>query len=346
MKKKKYNLTYKEMINKSDSYLINGEYAKAIEVLDDVITKVDGKRSEAYINILNIYSSINDVESGLSKIEGYINDKFDGVDKNDEVLFKVAMTYLDNKNYPISLKYFRMVNEKKIEDAKYYKTLATSLSSMNIDYEQFKEKLEEFEDYTYSLENNEKKVANYNSLACIYISYKGFLEGANDKIISLVNNGSEILKSINDESLNLRYETDFNIKLAQAYHSKGINESNKEIAAKFFDTAIDYYNEVLDSDGASREDTLIKIGEIYNDAGNPARAIEQLNTAIKNYPESKKAYIKLINILLDVEQYKGESARNYALCIDNYNTACGIEGIDNEQEFIKLKRRMGNLGLI
>ena len=341
------NLTnYKEMINKSDSYVINGEYAKAIEVLDDVITKVDGKRSEAYINILNIYSSINDVESGLSKIEGYINDKFDGVDKNDEVLFKVAMTYLDNKNYPIALKYFRMVNEKKIEDAKYYKTLATSLSSMNIDYEQFKEKLEEFEDYTYSLENNEKKVANYNSLAGIYISYKGFLEGANDKIISLVNNGSEILKSINDESLNLRYETDFNIKLAQAYHSKGINESNKEIAAKFFDTAIDYYNEVLDSDGASREDTLIKIGEIYNDAGNPARAIEQLNTAIKNYPESKKAYIKLINILLDVEQYKGESARNYALCIDTYNTACGIEGIDNEQEFIKLKRRMGNLGLI
>ena len=341
------NLTnYKEMINKSDSYLINGEYAKAIEVLDDVITKVDGKRSEAYINILNIYSSINDVESGLSKIEGYINDKFDGVDKNDEVLFKVAMTYLDNKNYPIALKYFRMVNEKKIEDAKYYKTLATSLSSMNIDYEQFKEKLEEFEDYTYSLENNEKKVANYNSLAGIYISYKGFLEGANDKIISLVNNGSEILKSINDDSLNLRYETDFNIKLAQAYHSKGINESNKEIAAKFFDTAIDYYNEVLDSDGASREDTLIKIGEIYNDAGNPARAIEQLNTAIKNYPESKKAYIKLINILLDVEQYKGESARDYALCIDTYNTACGIEGIDNEQEFIKLKRRMANLGLI
>ena len=341
------NLTnYKEMINKSDSYLINGEYAKAIEVLDDVITKVDGKRSEAYINILNIYSSINDVESGLSKIEGYINDKFDGVDKNDEVLFKVAMTYLDNKNYPIALKYFRMVNEKKIEDAKYYKTLATSLSSMNIDYEQFKEKLEEFEDYTYSLENNEKKVANYNSLAGIYISYKGFLEGANDKIISLVNNGSEILKSINDDSLNLRYETDFNIKLAQAYHSKGINESNKEIAAKFFDTAIDYYNEVLDSDGASREYTLIKIGEIYNDAGNPARAIEQLNTAIKNYPESKKAYIKLINILLDVEQYKGESARDYALCIDTYNTACGIEGIDNEQEFIKLKRRMANLGLI
>ena len=33
---------------------------------------------------------------------------------------------------------------------------------MNIDYEQFKEKLEEFEDYTYSLENNEKKVAEEN----------------------------------------------------------------------------------------------------------------------------------------------------------------------------------------
>ena len=127
-----------DMFSETPNFSSNVSMDKGIEVLDDAITKVDGKRSEVYINILNIYSSINDVESGLSKIEGYINDKFDGVDKNDDVLFKVAMTYLDNKNYPIALKYFRMVNEKKIEDAKYYKTLATSLSSMNIDYEQFK----------------------------------------------------------------------------------------------------------------------------------------------------------------------------------------------------------------
>ena len=341
------NLTeYKALVNKSDNYLINGEYAKAIEVLDEIITEVDGSKSEAYINILNIYSSINDSENGLAKVEGYINDKFDDVHKNDEVLFKVAMTYLDNKNYPIALKYFRMINEKKIEDAKYYKTLATSLSSMNIDYDKLKDDLEEFETYTNSLDNNQKKIANLNSLASMYISYKGFLEDANEKIIDIVNKGNEILKSINDEGLNLRYETDFNIKLAQAYHSKGINENQKEIAAEYFDKAINYYTEVLNSDGASREDTLIKIAEIYNDAGNTARAIEQLNTAIKNYPESKKAYIKLVNVLLDVEQFKSQDGRNYSEAMKAYNTAATIKGIEEENEFIKLKRRMGNLGLI
>ena len=63
-----------------------------------------------------------------------------------------------------------------------------------------------------------------------------------------------------------------------------------------------------------------------------------------SYKEIKMIYFENYNLLK--EQYKGESARDYALCIDTYNTACGIEGIDNEQEFIKLKRRMGNLGLI
>ena len=337
---------YKSMINKSDRYLVDGEYNKAIEVLDELIMNVDGSKEEAYIKILNIYSNMGNISDGIEKVEGYINDKYAGVNKNNEVLFKLAMTYLDTKNYPMALKYFRMVNEKKIEDAKYYKTLATTLSSMNIDYAEFQNELIEFENYNETLSNNEKKLANYNSLANIYMSYKGSLANANDKIIELMNKATELLKSLNNETLTLTYETEFINKIAQAYHSKGINENDKSVAQGYFEAAIENYEILLDMDGRERESTLIKIGEIYNDLGNPTRAIEQLDRTIAEYPNSLKAYIKIINILLDIESGKAEGERNYSASVSRYNSATNISGSSEDLEFSKIKRRLSNLGLI
>lgn len=337
---------YKKMINKADSYLVDGEYNKAIEVLDDLIMNVDGNKEEAYTKILNIYSNMGNISDGIEKVEGYINDKYDGVNKNNEVLFKLAMTYLDNKNYPMALKYFRMVNEKKIEDAKYYKTLATTLSSMNIDYKAFEEELVEFEKYNDNLSNNEKKLANYNSLANIYMSYKGSLTSANDKVIEITNKATELLNNLNNETLTLTYETEFINKIAQAYHSKGINENDKSVAKEYFETAIENYEVLLDMDGRERESTLITIGEIYNDLGNPTRAIEQLDRTIAEYPNSLKSYIKMINILLDIESGKAEGERNYSTAVSKYNSATSISGSNDDLEFNKIKRRLSNLGLI
>lgn len=337
---------YKNMINKADRYLVDGEYNKAIEVLDELIMDIDGSKEEAYIKILNIYSNMGNISDGIEKVEGYINDKYAGVNKNNEVLFKLAMTYLDTKNYPMALKYFRMVNEKKIEDAKYYKILATTLSSMNIDYEEFQNQLIEFENYNETLSNNEKKLANYNSLANIYISYKGSLGNANDKIIKLVNKATELLTNLNNDTLTLTYETEFINKIAQAYHSKGINENDKSVSQEYFEIAIEKYEVLLDMDVVERESTLIKIGEIYNDLGNPTRAIEQLNRTIAEYPNSLKAYIKIINILLDIESGKAEGERNYSAAVLKYNSATNISGSSEDLEFSKIKRRLSNLGLI
>ena len=337
---------YKNMINKSDRYLVDGEYNKAIEVLDELIMDVDGSKEDAYIKILNIYSNMGNISDGIEKVEGYINDKYAGVNKNNEVLFKLAMTYLDTKNYPMALKYFRMVNEKKIEDAKYYKTLAKTLSSMNIDYAEFQNELVEFENYNETLSNNEKKLANYNSLANIYMSYKGSLANANNKIIEIVNKAKELLNNLNNDTLTLTYETEFINKIAQAYHSKGINENDKSVAQEYFETAIENYEVLLDMDGRERESTLIKIGEIYNDLGNPTRAIEQLDRTIVEYPNSLKAYIKIINILLDIEAGKSEGERNYSAAVSRYNSATNISGSSEDLEFSKIRRRLSNLGLI
>ena len=99
-------------------------------------------------------------------------------------------------------------------------------------------------------------------------------------------------------------------------------------------------------DGRERESTLIKIGEIYNDLGNPSRAIEQLDRTIAEYPNSLKAYIKIINILLDIESGKAEGERNYSAAVSRYHSATNISGSSEDLEFSKIKRRLSNLGLI
>ena len=336
---------YKKMINESDRYLVDGDYNKAVQVLDDLIINVDGKKADAYIKIINIYSNMGNVTDGIEKVEGYINDKYAGVNKNNEVLFKVGMTYLDTKNYPMALKYFNMVDEKKIADAKYYKTLATTLSNMNVNYTEFQKELDKFEEYNDKLTNSERKLTNYNSLANIYTSYKGSLENANDKIIQLVDKGIELLNTIDNETITLTYEADFINKTAQAYHSKGINEKDKSVAKESFEKAIENYEILLDMNAKNREDTLIKIAEIYNDLGNSNRAIEQLDRTIAEYPNSLKAYIKTINILLDIESLKPESERNYSQAIAKYNSAANIQGSSEDLEFKKIIRRLSNLGL-
>ncbi len=337
---------YKTLMNKADTCLINEEYTEALTILDNAIMNVDGSKEEAYIKTINIYYSLGNTIEGLNKVEGYISDEFEGVQKNNEVLFKVAMMYLDMNNYPMALKYFQKINEKKLPDAKYYKTLATSLSSMEVDYSKIEKDLIAFEKYNDGLSNGEKKIANYNSLASIYMSHKEKLPNSNDKVIEIMDKATECLYSLNNEELDLLYQYEFEIKLAQTYHSRGVNNINSTEALKDFNEAIKHYEATLVIKIDDEENTLIKIGEIYSQSKNNKKAIEQFDTAIKKYPKSLKAYVKKTNTLLDIEQGKNDDERDYNNAKNSYNITKGISGADKDREFSKLNIRMINLGLL
>lgn len=336
---------YKAILNEASSNLVDGNNSKAIELLDKAITEVDSSRAEAYVNLLDIYINMGNTKEGIAKIESYINDKYGRVDKNNEVLFKLGMTYLDNNNYPSALKYFQKVDKKRIPDVKYYRTLATSMSNMNIDYEQFSAELEGFEAFVDTLPNDEKKIINYNSLANIYGSYKGQIVNANDKIIDIINKADKVLENLEDNQLEIKYEVEFCQKLAQAYHSKGSNSEDKQQGKAYFNTAVDLYNELLDLEVKNTENILIKIGDIYYETQEYQSAIEYYNNTIKKYPESIKAYSKIINLLLDVEQAKTEG-RSYDLIKNYYNSVSAISGANDNEDFKKLKRRIINLEIL
>lgn len=344
IKNEKMN-SYKAVINEASYNLADGNYSKSIELLNNAITTVDSSSAEAYSYLLDVYSAMGDIEAGLNAVESYINDKYGNVHKNDDVLFKVAMTYLNNKNYPMALKYFNQVDTKRIPDAKYYSIISSSMSSMSINYIEFQVELEEFENYVDTLPNGDNKLANYTSLANIYSSYKGQINNANDRIIQILDKADMTLQNIDDKQLTLKYEIDLCQKLAQAYHSKGSNSNDKDTARSFFSKAINLYNELLDLEVKNSEDIMIKIGDIYTETKEYPSAVEQFQKIVSKYPNSVKGYSKLINVLLDIEQAK-DGGQDYSKAKGYYDSVSKLEGANDNEDFKKLKRRMINLEII
>ncbi|MFP7299897.1 protein kinase domain-containing protein [Neobacillus niacini] len=337
---------YMSLINDSSVYVMDGEEKKAIEILEKAITSVDKRRAEAYINLLDLYSNRNESDTGLAKIEAYIEDEYGDIHENDEIRFKMGMTYFDIKrNYSEALKHFNQVDPEEIPDAKYYEALATTMISMNIDYEKFSENLFEFEKYNDTLPNERKKIDNYNSLANIYISYKGQISDANTKAIEIIEKAYEVLRLVENENLLLRYELDFEQKLAQAFYSRGVNSKDKETAKEDYEQAIHHYQNLLDLNAENEEEILVKIGVIYQEMGDTAVAVKQFQDAIKNAPKSIDAYVKLGNLLLDIEQSKEEGIRNYHDAKLVYDEVNALDGAGEDEAFKKLKRRFDNLSI-
>ncbi|MCM3668151.1 protein kinase [Mesobacillus maritimus] len=335
---------YMRLVNEATVYSIDDEDTKAIETLERATT-VAPSRSEAYINLIDLYVDRNEVDTGLTQVETYIEDKYGDIHKNNEVRFKMGMTYFDLKrHYSEALRHFNAVDEEVIPDVQYYKSLATTMSSMNIDYDKFADALLAFEKYNDKLPNDRNKIDNYHSLANIYISYKGQIPDANTKTIAIVDKAYEVLELVNSENILLSYEIDFEQKLAQAYYSRGVNSKDQVAAREDYEKAIEHYHTLLDLN-VDQEDVLIRIGTIYQEMGEAARAVEQFDLALKEFPESIDAHIKLGNLLLDIEQSKAEGKRNYKQAVKIYDEARSLTGAQDNDAFKKLTRRFDNLNI-
>ncbi|MDL4838923.1 serine/threonine-protein kinase [Aquibacillus rhizosphaerae] len=337
---------YMRLINQASSALIDGDETETIELLERAM-EVDSKRADAYINLLDLYINRDETDIGLAKVENYLNDGYGNIDSNDQVLFKVAMTYFDiKKDYNAALTYFRKIDEEEMPDARYYKSLATTMSSLNINYSEFAENLLEFEEYNDGLANDVKKVDNYNSLANIYLSYKSQIQDANTRAIALIEKANELITILDDEALQLRYALNFERKMAQAYYSRGINSKDELTARDDFDQAIVHYRNLLDADVAEEKDVMVTIGTIYGEMGDTQQAIEQYSLTMEEYPKSIEAYVKLGNLLLDIEQNKQEAQRNYQKAKQIYDQVKAVEGATEDAGFTKFTRRLEDLSII
>jgi len=338
---------YMSFINEANGEVQQGNEHKAIKTLEKAI-QVDKGNAMAYNNMLDIYILNGEAEKGISTIERYVNDGFGNIDQNNDVLFKLGMTYFDvEKDYVKAEVYFNRVDPDEKPEAVYYKGLAATMGSMNIDFKKFASDLNKFATFTDKSRNDGKKIDSYNSLATIYLSYKAQIPNANVKAIELVEKAKDVLSQLDDDSLAEKYTADFEVKLAQAYYSKGINSQDKAAAQDDYEEAIKHYTNLLNTeDGTAKQEYMIKIGSIFEEMGKREQALETYQGVIQQFPSSIDAYTKLGNLLLDIEQTKQEAARNYTKAKQVYAEAAKLKDAAKDEGFIKLTNRFDNLRLL
>ncbi|WP_017471218.1 serine/threonine-protein kinase [Amphibacillus jilinensis] len=333
---------YVEHINQARNALIDGNDARAIQLMEDAIEQ-DNRRPEAYIHILDIYINRGDVDSGLDKLEQYINQGYGRIDRHDDVLFKVGMTYFDHKrDYNRALYYFRQIDEQALPDVVYYKTLATSLSNLNMDYQAFSEELLALEHYTDQLPNDQRKIDNYQALANIYLSYKAQIDDANSQAIAILEKANELLTILNDDTLTLQYQYLFTRNLAQAHYSRGIELGVTED----FEQAIDYYSRLLEDGVADERTVQLTIGSIYQEMGWDQQALAQFEQIIAEQPNWIDGYVRLANLLIDLEQERDEADRRYQRARELYEQASQQDDADDHESLHRLRRRLENLSAL
>ncbi len=183
----------RERLNNYNNYVESGDSARYVD--NDLKTAADYYKmafelepdeTEAYLKYIQTYidseneigdSKQLDMNQGLGIIANRIKTGSGGVDKNDAVLYKLALTYFDELgDYKTAIKYLSMVDKTDEEYGKladYYNSVATILATTNVDAGGLIDSVNSFAEYnskSYTNQNAEK-FFNYKIIGRIYATY-------------------------------------------------------------------------------------------------------------------------------------------------------------------------------
>lgn len=185
----------RERLNNYNNYVETGDSARYVD--NDMKTAVEYYKkafelepdeTEAYLKYIQTYidseneisengSKQLDINQGLGIIANRIKSGSGGIDKNDAVLYKLALTYFDELgDYKTAIKYLSMVDKTDEEYGKladYYNSVATMLATTNVDASGLIDSINSFAEYnskSYTNQNVEK-FFNYKIIGRIYATY-------------------------------------------------------------------------------------------------------------------------------------------------------------------------------
>ena len=194
-KEKEQHNDYENLIREGFNHTVQGRYEEAAEVYVDAITKVDGSRNTAYNELLNLYVNyMDDVETGLSRVTYYIDQKYQNIHEDQELLLNVAMNYFDVlKDYKTSAYYFNMLDLKEHPEAEYYSAIAMAMGELNVDYNGLLMDLTSFEKVNDGMVISVNKLMNYRLLCIVYARNLKQMDVAADQLIRVADKGLLLL---------------------------------------------------------------------------------------------------------------------------------------------------------
>ena len=307
--------------------------------------------TEAYIRMLDYYCDLGQTRNGLMAISAMIASGTGNLGNNDDLMMRMGQIYfLGNSkdtefdiDYGTAARYFDKVNIKKYPQAKYYSSLARSLSEIGTDWNIIVKDMKNVDEYLNTEVNEEEKAEIYITLSKIYranaFAIQKVGEKPFDKAIELLNKSGEILNSSYiDKDLKEKYLPELYFGFADAYYRRANIEPDEKESRNDLHEAVSYYERFLIF--AMPEQTVLfknRVGDIHRSLGEYKRAAEEYEDIIEKYPEDATAYISLSTMLLIDMKDVNTSAMIYM-------KAGELPDIEFNSNFVSLKNKLKNIG--
>lgn len=307
--------------------------------------------TEAYIRMLDYYCDLGQTRNGLMAISAMIASGTGDLGNNDDLMMRMGQIYfLGNSkdtefdiDYGTAARYFDKVNIKKYPQAKYYSSLARSLSEIGTDWNIIVKDMKNVDEYLNTEVNEEEKAEIYITLSKIYranaFAIQKVGEKPFDKAMELLNKAGEILNSSYiDKDLKEKYLSELYFGFADAYYRRANIEPDEKESRNDLYEAVSYYERYLIF--ATPEQTVLfknRVGDIYRALGEYKRAAEEYEDIIEKYPEDATAYISLATMLLIDMKDVNTSAMIYM-------KAGELPDIEFNSNFVSLKNKLKNIG--
>ena len=307
--------------------------------------------TEAYIRMLDYYCDLGQTRNGLMAISAMIASGTGDLGNNDDLMMRMGQIYfLGNSkdtefdiDYGTAARYFDKVNIKKYPQAKYYSSLARSLSEIGTDWNIIVKDMKNVDEYLNTEVNEEEKAEIYITLSKIYranaFAIQKVGEKPFDKAMELLNKAGEILNSSYiDKDLKEKYLPELYFGFADAYYRRANIEPDEKESRNDLYEAVSYYERYLIF--ATPEQTVLfknRVGDIYRVLGEYKRAAEEYEDIIEKYPEDATAYISLATMLLIDMKDVNTSAMIY-------RKAGELPDIEFNSNFVSLKNKLKNIG--
>ena len=342
--------------------------------------ELNGEDAEAYTKYIDTYiDAKNDIdnpdelvlEDGLSVVANRIKNGYGKVDKNNEVLYKMGLTYFNEVgDYAVAAKYFGMVDSKD-EDygelADYYGSIALILSSTNVNVNELIDKVNGFASYnsTALTNDNRQKFENYRTVGKIYVTYLNS-EGVAAQAETTMNQALKDLEGYTgDDTAEFFYS--YNNDLAEIYYAL----ANADGSETNYKLALNYYQEVIDqiqgkvtvsetnaSDSVQSYiqayiNNMCRMADIYGKLGDSDSALETYEKAESELGEGNtnavKVYSEHLNYLYttyeSAQQDPGKwTAAQKEKILKVYNEGNKLDGIGSNPNWIKRSSVMEGLG--
>ncbi len=338
--REKHN-NYENLIQEGFRYTVQGEYEQAVEVYVDAITNVDGSRNTAYMELLDLYVNyMDDAEKGLSRVTYYIDQEYQGIHEDQELLLNVAMHYFDvSKDYKSSAYYFNMLDLTEHPEAEYYSSIAMAMGELNVNYNELSDNLERFEQTNDDTTISINKLMNYRLLCIVYARNLRQMEGAAEHLVQAADKGLQLLEDYEDDSVKAEYYTIYNqyLSLAYEYLGESLMETDAEGAKAYYEKALECCDFILGMVSADESETIDSVTDYelreakYCQKAEIYEALGQYEDAQKVYEEAEEEYktnsISLytghLSLLCEIEEMKTTNVENW-----DYNTlhALYLEG--------------------